>query len=58
MSKTILITGCSTGFGFDASKRFASQGHQVFASMRGTDGKNAAAARSLRDFATTEGVQP
>ena len=32
--KTILITGCSSGFGMLAAARFASQGHQVIATMR------------------------
>lgn len=31
---TILITGCSSGFGLLAAARFASQGHQVIATMR------------------------
>lgn len=47
MSKTIVITGCSTGFGREAARRFAKRGHRVYATMRGTQGKNAAHAASL-----------
>jgi len=53
MNKNILITGCSTGFGFNSAKHFAEKGHNVFATMRGVDGKNAIAASQLRDFATS-----
>lgn len=48
--KSILITGSSTGFGFEAAKHFASEGHTVWATMRNSDGKNADAAEQLRDF--------
>ena len=41
MSRTIVITGCSTGFGYDAALRFARQGDRVYATMRGVDGKPA-----------------
>ena len=56
MSKNILITGCSSGFGLDAAKTLANKGHQVFATMRAIDGRNAAKAQELRDFAASEGV--
>ncbi len=56
MSKKILITGSSNGFGFDASKYLAKAGHTVYATMRGVDGKNKAAAAELREFAKTEGL--
>lgn len=55
--KTILITGCSTGFGFEASKYLADQGHHVIATMRNVNSKNAEAAQSLRDYADSEGVK-
>ncbi len=38
---TVLITGCSSGFGELAALTFADNGHRVFASMR-TPGKSAA----------------
>jgi len=55
--KKILITGCSTGFGFDSAKYFAEKGHHVFATMRNVNGKNAEAASALRDFAKTKNVK-
>ena len=49
--KKILITGCSTGFGFDSAKYFAENGHHVVASMRNVNGKNAGSAAALNEFA-------
>jgi len=48
---TIVITGCSTGFGRDAARRFAEAGHRVFATMRNVEGSNAGAAGELRYLA-------
>lgn len=48
----ILITGCSSGFGFDASKYLAEQGHSVYATMRNINGKNKDAAEQLSSFAS------
>jgi NAD(P)-dependent dehydrogenase (short-subunit alcohol dehydrogenase family) len=39
MSTHILITGCSTGFGHEAAKRFARKGHTVYATMRRPEGR-------------------
>ena len=55
--KKILITGCSSGFGYDAAKYLAEKGHYVYASMRSTDGKNAKAAVELKEFANTHGYK-
>jgi NAD(P)-dependent dehydrogenase (short-subunit alcohol dehydrogenase family) len=49
--KNILITGCSSGFGYDAAKYFAEKGHHVYATMRNINGKNAAVASKLKDIA-------
>jgi NAD(P)-dependent dehydrogenase (short-subunit alcohol dehydrogenase family) len=55
MSRKILVTGCSSGFGLDAAKSLARKGHHVFATMRDVAGRNAARAQELRDFAVSEG---
>ena len=48
MSKTILITGSSSGFGRDTAETLHHAGHTVYASMRGVQGKNREAAEVLR----------
>jgi NAD(P)-dependent dehydrogenase (short-subunit alcohol dehydrogenase family) len=47
MSKTVLITGTSSGFGRDIAETLAQAGNQVFASMRDSGGRNRAAADAL-----------
>jgi len=54
MSRTIVITGCSTGFGRDAALRFARRGDRVYSTMRGVKGKNAPHAAHLSDAAKKE----
>lgn len=55
--KTVLITGCSSGFGYSASKYLAEKGFNVIASMRNIDGKNAKPATELKDFGSSNGYK-
>ncbi|MEE8327440.1 MAG: SDR family oxidoreductase [Nitrosomonadaceae bacterium] len=48
MSKVILITGASTGFGRDTAETLARAGHNVFASMRDPINKNRTHAEALQ----------
>jgi len=48
MTKTILITGASSGFGRDTAETLFRAGHTVYASMRSAQGKNREAAEALR----------
>jgi NAD(P)-dependent dehydrogenase (short-subunit alcohol dehydrogenase family) len=48
MSKNILITGASSGFGRDTAETLARAGHHVFASMRDVAGRNGPHAGALR----------
>lgn len=57
MSKLILITGTSTGFGKLMATTLAAAGHTVIASMRGTTGKNAAVAQELAAIPNVEVVE-
>jgi NAD(P)-dependent dehydrogenase (short-subunit alcohol dehydrogenase family) len=50
MSKVILITGTSTGFGKLTAITLSKAGHKVVAAMRGTNGKNQAAAGELAEL--------
>ena len=54
--KKILITGTSSGFGFDASKYLAKKGHHVYATMRNVNGKNSESAEKLRAYASENNV--
>jgi NADP-dependent 3-hydroxy acid dehydrogenase YdfG len=47
MSKIVLITGTSSGFGKDTAETLAKAGYKVYATMRGVTGKHAAHAKEL-----------
>jgi len=51
--KKILITGCSSGFGYNSAKYFAEKGQLVYATMRNINGKNANPAAELKEFANS-----
>jgi NAD(P)-dependent dehydrogenase (short-subunit alcohol dehydrogenase family) len=55
-SKTVLITGTSSGLGRATAQTLAHKGYTVFATMRDIDGKNAAVASELSQWAASEGV--
>jgi NAD(P)-dependent dehydrogenase (short-subunit alcohol dehydrogenase family) len=56
MSSVILITGASTGFGRDAAETLARRGHNVFATMRDVNGRNAEHRKSLERLASSEAL--
>ena len=55
MTQSILITGCSSGFGRDLAVNFATQGQRVGATMRDPNGRNREAAEGLRERARSGG---
>lgn len=56
MSKIVLVTGASSGFGAMTAKALAKAGNIVYASMRAVEGRNASIAASLRDEARADGL--
>jgi len=56
MSKTILISGASSGFGALTARLLADAGHTVYAGMRDVDGRNAEAAKTAADYSAEHGV--
>lgn len=55
--KKILITGCSSGFGYDAAKYLAKKGHHVYATMRNLSTSNAEAAKALIDYGKSNNLK-
>src|SRR5688572_18137942 len=53
---TVLVTGCSSGFGDLIARTLAANGHHVYATMRGIQSRNAVAAGNLRQWAREQGV--
>ena len=56
MSKTIIITGASSGFGAMAARDLAAAGHTVYAGIRDTAGRNAPAVHDAEAHAEQHGV--
>jgi len=57
MRKIVIITGASSGFGALTARALAKAGHCVFASMRGTAGKNAPQVEAAAKFAKENNVE-
>ncbi len=56
MSKTIVITGASSGFGALSARALAHAGHTVYAGMRETAGRNAPAVTAVKQYAAQKDV--
>ncbi|HEY2100023.1 MAG TPA: SDR family NAD(P)-dependent oxidoreductase [Pseudonocardia sp.] len=56
MSKTILISGASSGFGALTARLLADAGHTVYAGMRNVTGRNAEAAKAAVDYSAEQSV--
>ncbi|WP_176461920.1 SDR family oxidoreductase [Anaeromicrobium sediminis] len=51
MQKSIVVTGASSGFGKLIVETLAKDGHKVFATMRGVEGKNTSVAEEYKNWA-------
>ena len=56
MSRVIIVTGASSGFGRLTANALAKAGDIVYASMRETKGRNAAAVADVAKFSKDNGV--
>ncbi|MCW2863592.1 MAG: oxidoreductase [Actinoallomurus sp.] len=57
MPKTVIVTGASSGFGALSSRALADAGHIVYAGIRQTTSRNAAAVADARAYAENNGVE-
>ncbi|MEV4641993.1 SDR family oxidoreductase [Actinoplanes sp. NPDC049548] len=57
MSKTVVVTGASSGFGAMTVRALAAAGHTVYAGMRDVGGRNAQAAADLAEHAGSRQVR-
>lgn len=53
VSPVAVVTGTSTGFGYDTARLLAAAGHRVFGTMRDLTGRNAEPARALSALGIT-----
>ncbi|CAA9446898.1 MAG: short chain oxidoreductase [uncultured Rubrobacteraceae bacterium] len=56
MSKVIIISGASSGFGAMTARELADAGHAVYAGMRDVGGRNQKAAADARGYASSNNV--
>jgi NAD(P)-dependent dehydrogenase (short-subunit alcohol dehydrogenase family) len=56
MAKNIIITGCSSGFGWLMTQQLAKEGHTVYATMRNIGTTNSGKAEELRTWAAENKV--
>jgi NAD(P)-dependent dehydrogenase (short-subunit alcohol dehydrogenase family) len=56
MSKTIVITGASSGFGALSARKLADAGHTVYAGMRDSTGRNAPQVAAAKSYAADQVV--
>jgi NAD(P)-dependent dehydrogenase (short-subunit alcohol dehydrogenase family) len=56
MSKTIVITGASSGFGALSARKLADAGHTVYAGMRDSTGRNAPQVAAAKSYAADQDV--
>ena len=55
--KNIIITGCSSGFGWQMAKQLSKEGHTVYATMRNIKTTNLQAAKELVAWANNNGAR-
>ena len=56
MSRVVVVTGCSSGFGRLVSEALARKGDRVYATMRESEGKNVGIAGELLTLSAAEGL--